>query len=86
MVFGCLTFMVFGPIFWGPETAWSFLQCFMAAVTGAVAELLAEVLFSPIGYHVCKKWEEDGIGNDYFAFRESLKQNSNSADCKTLEA
>ena len=86
MVFGCLTFMVFGPIFWGPETAWSFLQCFMAAVTGALAELMAEVLFSPIGYHVCKKWEEEGIGNDYFAFRESLKHQSKSNSAKPLEA
>jgi len=89
LVFALLTFMVFAPIFWGPESAWTFLQCLMAAITGAVAELLAEVIFSPIGYHVCKRWERDGVGNDYFAFRESLKNNNsnnNSTPAQTLEA
>ena len=46
----------------------SLLQCFICAVTGAAAELLFEVVFSPIGYAVTKNWEKDGVGAAYFAF------------------
>ena len=34
---------------------WSLLQCFTCALTGAVLELLFEVVFSPIGYRISKK-------------------------------
>ena len=34
---------------------WTLLQCFTCALTGAVLELLFEVLFSPFGYSVAKK-------------------------------
>ena len=33
---------------------WSLLQCFTCALTGAVLELLFEVVFSPLGYRVAK--------------------------------
>lgn len=33
---------------------WTLLQCFTCALTGAVAELLFEVLFSPVGYRISK--------------------------------
>ena len=44
---------------------WTLLQCFMCAVTGAVAELLCEVIFSPIGYRVSKRWKKEEVGNGY---------------------
>ena len=34
---------------------WSLLQCFTCALTGAVMELLFEVLFSPAGYRISKR-------------------------------
>lgn len=34
---------------------WSMLQCFTCAATGAVVELLCEVVFSPIGYAVSRR-------------------------------
>ena len=34
---------------------WSLLQCFTCAVTGAVMELLFEVIFSPLGYRLSRK-------------------------------
>lgn len=34
---------------------WTLLQCFMCALTGAAAELLFEVLFSPLGYRAAKR-------------------------------
>lgn len=57
LIFATLTFMVFAPIFWN-GFRWTFLQCLMCSLTGAVAELLMEVIFSPIGYKICKKWKK----------------------------
>ena len=34
---------------------WSMLQCFTCALTGAIAELLFEIVFSPIGYRISKR-------------------------------
>ena len=38
---------------------WSMLQCFTCARTGAVMELLFEIVFSPVGYRVSKKLIEE---------------------------
>ncbi len=46
----------------------SLLQCFICAVTGAAAELVFEVVFSPVGYLVTKNWEKEGVGADYLRF------------------
>ena len=34
---------------------WTMLQCFACAVTGAVAELVFEVMFSPLGYRISQR-------------------------------
>ena len=44
---------------------WTMLQCITCSITGCLLELLCEVIFSPIGYHVCKKWEHHGVGHEY---------------------
>lgn len=44
---------------------WTLIQCVVCAATGAFCELLFEVVFSPIGWKVCKKWKEQGIGKEY---------------------
>ncbi len=44
---------------------WTLLQCFTCAVTGAVVELLCEVIFSPMGYRIACSWQEDGVGEAY---------------------
>ena len=44
---------------------WSITQCITCALTGAVVELLCEVIFSPIGYRVTKKWESEKVGQQY---------------------
>lgn len=41
---------------------WTLLQAFMCALTGAVVELLFQVLFTPIGFRVAEKWRKSGIG------------------------
>lgn len=50
---------------------WSILQCVTCSLTGMLAELLCEAVFSPLGYAVCKKWKKDGVGAEYFDFRQS---------------
>ncbi len=46
----------------------SLLQCFICAVTGALVELLCEVVFSPVGYAITRNWEKEGVGKEYFEF------------------
>lgn len=69
LTFSLLTFMLFAPIFWD-GFSWTFIQCLTCALTGAGAELLMEVVFSPLGYYVSRKWKKEGVGDDYFAFLE----------------
>lgn len=44
---------------------WTLLQCVTCALTGMVMELLCEVIFSPIGYAVCRKWKKENVGVNY---------------------
>ena len=64
-IFSILVFTVFAPIFWD-GFFWTPLQCAMCALTGAVIELVMEILFSPIGYRISKKWKRENIGKAYF--------------------
>ncbi len=63
LVFSILTFMVFAPVYWGNEYGLSFMQCAGCAVMGAILELVMEVIFSPFGYIVLKRWRQEGILN-----------------------
>lgn len=47
---------------------WTILQCVTCALTGMVAELLFEVVFSGFGYGVCRKWKKENVGKEYFEF------------------
>ena len=42
----------------------------MCALTGAVAELVMEIIFSPFGYRITKKWQTEKVGEEYFNFIE----------------
>ncbi len=64
LIFSIIVFMLFAPIYWD-GFSWTFLQCSMCALTGAVAELIMEVLFSPIGYAIVEKWRAQGVGEQY---------------------
>ena len=72
-IFSVIVFVFFAPIFWN-GFHWTFLQCAMCALTGAVAELIMEVLFSPIGYRITKKWQQEEIGKEYLDFVKAAKQ------------
>ncbi|MCR4715995.1 MAG: VUT family protein [Lachnospiraceae bacterium] len=44
---------------------WTWPQVLLCAFTNMLLELLAEAIFSPIGYKVSKDWESDGVGEGY---------------------
>lgn len=63
-IFSVIVFMFFAPRYWD-GFHWTLLQCSMCALTGAAAELLMEILFSPIGYRICRRWRENAVGKEY---------------------
>jgi uncharacterized integral membrane protein (TIGR00697 family) len=68
-IFSLIVFVYFAPIFWD-GFCWTVLQCATCALTGAVAELIMEILFSPIGYRITKTWRAQNVGREYFDYTE----------------
>lgn len=66
-IFSIIVFVIFAPIFWD-GFCWTVLQCSMCALTGAVAELIMEIAFSPIGYRITKKWQSESVGKEYLEY------------------
>lgn len=48
---------------------WTLSQCTVCALTGMAAELICEGIFAPIGYGICKKWQKNNVGEEYFAIK-----------------
>ena len=44
---------------------WTPLQVITCSLTGALAELLFEIVLSPIGYRVTKGWKAEKVGEEY---------------------
>ena len=44
---------------------WSLIQCVTCSILGCLVELLCEVVFSPLGFKISQKWEEDNVGAEY---------------------
>ena len=70
-IFSIIVFVFFAPIFWD-GFHWTILQCASCAFTGAIAELIMEILFSPFGYKILMRWKEQKIGTEYLSFRKEL--------------
>ncbi len=66
-IFSVIVFVIFAPIFWN-GFCWSVLQCAVCALTGAVAELIMEIIFSPIGYKITAKWKAQLVGREYLEY------------------
>lgn len=66
-IFSLIVFVGFAPLFWD-GFSWTVLQCSMCALTGAVAELVMEVLFSPIGYRIVTSWRKKQVGKLYLDY------------------
>ena len=73
LIFSLIVFVGFAPIFWD-GFHWTVLQCVMCALTGAVAELVMEIAFSPIGYRVVTRWRANHVGKEYLDFVAKEKQ------------
>ncbi len=41
---------------------WTWKQVVVCSITGAVVELICEIVFTPITYRICKNWSKNGIG------------------------
>lgn len=74
LIFSLIVFSFFAPIFWN-GFHWTALQCTTCALTGAVAELIMSVAFSPMGYKITRKWQKNGVGKEYLDYvsKESAK-------------
>lgn len=44
---------------------WSLTEVMTCSITGAFAELLFEIILSPIGYKITKQWKAEHVGADY---------------------
>lgn len=66
-IFSIIVFVFFAPVFWN-GFHWTFLQCTMCALTGATAELVMEIVFSPIGFQIVNKWKKQNIGQEYLNY------------------
>lgn len=71
-IFSVIVFTFFAPLYWG-GFRWTLLQCAMCALTGAVFELIMEIVFSPIGYKITKRWQADAVGAAYLACIQERK-------------
>ena len=52
---------------------WTAKQVFFCSLTGAMMELLCEVVFSPIGYQVSREWEAENVGEKYLEYAGEMK-------------
>jgi len=50
---------------------WTWTQVIFCSLTGAVMELLCEVIFSPLGYRVSENWEKEQVGEQYLEYKKS---------------
>ena len=66
-IFSLIVFTFFAPIYWD-GFRWTVLQCTTCALTGALAELLMEIAFSPIGYRITKRWKQEAVGKPYLDY------------------
>ena len=67
LIFSVIVFVWFAPIFWN-RFHWTVTQCVTCALTGAVAEAIMEILFSPIGYRIVMKWRKLEVGAAYLNY------------------
>lgn len=50
---------------------WTWIQVLLCSVTGALMELLCEVIFSPLGYQVSETWRKEQVGEQYIQYRDA---------------
>lgn len=69
--------LVFALVFTVPVFSIGFLPTIMFAFTGAVVELICQIIFSPLGYKVAEKWRKENIGKEYITLLEANDESFN---------
>ena len=72
--------LVFALVFTVPAFGLGFLPTLMFALTGAVVELICQVIFSPLGYKVAEKWRKQNIGSEYLKLMENEDESTDNRD------
>ena len=72
-IFSVIVFVFFAPIFWD-GFSWTVIQCAMCSLTGAFAELIMEIIFSPMGYKITTNWKKHNVGKEYLEYRQGTEQ------------
>lgn len=57
---------------WGMQKM-TLLALFMFAFSGAIGELVSQMIFSPLGYKVAENWRKTGVGDEYLRYMEEHK-------------
>lgn len=70
--------LVFALVFTVPAFGIGALPTLMFALTGAIVELICQIIFSPIGYKVAEKWRQNNIGQEYLALLEVNDESINN--------
>lgn len=73
LIFSIIVFVFFAPIYWD-GFHWTVLQCTTCALTGAIAELIMEVIFSPFGYKIVNRWKRYDVGREYLTYMNGGNQ------------
>lgn len=73
LIFSIIVFVFFAPIYWD-GFSWTVLQCTTCALTGAIAELIMEVIFSPFGYKIVNRWKRYDVGREYLTYMNGGNQ------------
>ena len=73
LIFSIIVFVFFAPIYWD-GFSWTVLQCTTCALTGAIAELIMEVIFSPFGYKIVNRWRRYDVGREYLTYMNGGNQ------------
>lgn len=63
-VFMWLLYGIFAPIYWGMKPM-SVVTCLGTGVLGGLLELICELILTPVGYAIVKRWQRDGVGKAY---------------------
>ena len=72
-VFTSLAFLVFFKLSIGTTLGYTITTVVGTAFFGALLELAMEVIFSPIGYKICKEWRKESVGADYLAYCSKME-------------
>lgn len=56
-------YCIFAPMIWG--FSYPFTTAIGTAILGGIIELLVEVIFSPLGLVIVRRWDRDNIGQEY---------------------